>query len=453
MHSPHARSFGKGEPGEKAEGRDSLPAGSEGATSGSDRRRFLRLCGTALLTGAAGCTDTGGDADGGDEGQESDNETTARPALGVSDASVSDTEIYLDETLEITGTVENDGDAEGTFHAELRIDGTIIETKEVTVGAGETESVTFSGTFGEPGEYEVGINDVRAGTVVVERRPPEFEIRDASIEKTTIAVGEEVEVRATVANVGGQEGTFTAELQVDGLSVETQDVRIAAGEETTVPFGYAFESPGRYEVSVNGVAVASVTVAPPAEFEVTATAIERTTTRVGESVEVRATIANVGGLEGTVTATLEANGEPAATREVTIPSAETETVRFSASFDRRGAYELSVSGTGVDTLYVTECYVPVDERVTVDSRSSSTYTFDLKERVDVTIRAETRDGVAPTLTVAGPSGTLVDGTTDESIDGTVTTETAGSHEIRFENDAFLPWRSGTWDVRIEICTW
>lgn len=450
MHSSQIRSVEEGESGGEAGRRDPLPAGS----GGSDRRRFLRLCGTTLLAGAAGCTDTGGDADGGgSNGQESDNETAPEPALGVSDATVSETEIYLDETLEITGTIENEGDAEGTFYAELRIDGTIIETKEVTVGAGETESVTFSGTFGEPGEYEVGVNDVRAGTVVVERRPPEFEIRDASIEKTTIAVGEEVEVRATVANVGGREGTFTAELQVDGLSVETQDVTIAAGDETAVPFGYTFESPGRYEVSVNDVAVATVTVAPPAEFEVTATAIERTTARIGENVEVRATIANVGGLEGTVTATLEEGGEPIATREVTIPSAETETVRFSVGFEERGAYALSVSGVDVDTLYVTECYVPVDERVTVDSRSSKSYSFDLKERVDVTIRAETRDGVAPTLTVVGPSSTLVDGTKNDSIDGTVTTETAGSHEIRFENDAFLPWRSGTWDIEIEICTW
>lgn len=450
MHSSQIRSVEEGESGWEAGRRDPLPAGS----GGSDRRRFLRLCGTTLLAGAAGCTDTGGDADGGgSSGQESDNETAPEPALGVSDATVSETEIYLDETLEITGTIENEGDAEGTFYAELRIDGTIIETKEVTVGAGETESVTFSGTFGEPGEYEVGVNDVRAGTVVVERRPPEFEIRDASIEKTTIAVGEEVEVQATVANVGGREGTFTAELQVDGLSVETQDVTIAAGNETAVPFGYAFESPGRYEVSVNDVAVDAVTVAPPAEFEVTATAIERTTARIGENVEVRATIANVGGLEGTVTATLEEGGEPIATREVTIPSAETETVRFSVGFEERGAYALSVNGVDVDTLYVTECYVPVDERVTVDSRSSKSYSFDLKERVDVTIRAETRDGVAPTLTVVGPSSTLVDGTKNDSIDGTVTTETAGSHEIRFENDAFLPWRSGTWDIEIEICTW
>lgn len=452
MHSSQLRSFEGGESGGTEEC-DPPPTGSEG--QGSDRRRFLRLCGTALLAGAAGCTDTGGDAsgNGGSNGQESENGTAPQPALEVSDATVSGTEIYLDETLEITGTVENRGEAEGTFYAELRIDGTIIETKEVTVGAGETESVTFSGTFGEPGEYEVSVNDVRAGTVVVELRPPEFEIRDASIEKTTMAVGEEVEVRATVANVGGQEGTFTAELQVDGLSVRTQDVTVDAGAETTVPFGYAFESPGRYEVSVNDVAVDTVTVAPPAEFEVTATAIKRTTARIGETVEVQATIANVGGLEGTVTATLEEGDEPIATREVTIPSAETETVRFSVSFDQRGAYALSVNGVAVDTLYVTECYAPVDERVTVDSRSSKSYSFDLKERVDVTIRAETRDGVAPTLIVAGPSGTLVDGTTDDAIDGTVTTETAGSHEIRFENDAVLPWRSGTWDVRIEICTW
>lgn len=451
MHESRPPFSAGGESGEGRMGKRDPPLkDSKDGTIG--RRRLLQWGTGVLFVGVAGCTDTGTDAaDDGDDGGSAD--ADAEPAIAVTDATVSDSAIYIDEAIEVTGTVENDGDQRGTIYAELRIDGTITDTKEVTVDAGETESVTFTGTFSEPGEYEISVNDAVAGTVRVERRPPEFEIRDTSVERTTVAVGEEVVVRATVANVGGKQGAFTAELQVDGLTVETRDVTIDAGEEADVPFSYAFDSPGKYELGINGETIDAVNVEPPAEFEVTATSMDRTTVRVGRSVEVKATIANTGGLEGTFTATLEADGEPVATREVTVPPGETETIRFSVDFEERGAYVLGVSGVDVGILYVTECSVAVDERITVDSRSEQTYEFDLKERVEVAITAETRDGVDPTLSVVGPSSTLVEGTTDDAIDGTVTTVEAGRHEIRFENDAFLPWRSGTWDVRIEICTW
>lgn len=260
------------------------------------RRRIIHLGGTALFVGAAGCTDRGGNEDGTD---------TSRPPLTVTKATTREAAIYPDETLEITGTVENGGDRAGTFYAELRIDGVIVDTEEVAIAAGDTEPVTFTHAFDEPGEYEVSINDVPAGTVRVERPPAEFEIVDTAIGRTTVGVGEEVGVRTTIGNVGGREGIVTAELQVDGLSVETREISIDAGAEKVATFTHAFDGPGRYEVSVNAEAsadasggrtasgnettVATVSVVPPAEFEIVDTTIDRTTIRVGGRVEVTAT--------------------------------------------------------------------------------------------------------------------------------------------------------------------
>lgn len=436
-----------------------------GGSSGIDlRRRRLLLGGAAAATASAGClgfgTDDPGDENGdgneseSESGNEGANRTDSEPRITVTDASVSGTEITVEDSIEVTGTLENRDDREGTFYAELRIDGAIVDTKEVTVEAGGTETVTFSGSFAEPGEYDVSINDVEAGTVIVELPPPEFDLVEASVSATTVAPGETLEVTARITNVGGQEGTFGAELRIDGTTVETRDVTIGAGESSSVRFEYAFEDPGTYEVGVGEVNVDTVVVAPPPEFEVTATAIDRTFVTVGEAVEVAARIANVGGQEGRFVAELERDGDAIETRELTIAAGETATARFSVRFDERGAYVLSVSGAGVDTLYVAECYVPVEETITVDDRSSHTYSFDLKENVEVTIGSETRDGVDPTISVNGPSGeSLVEGVSNDSVDGSFTTDDAGTHRIVFENDAVLPWRNGTWDVRIEICTW
>lgn len=443
---------------------DMLQRDSNGIDHG--RRRFVRFGGVALFVATAGCTGIGG----GESDDRSDGEPS-RPRLTVVDASVSETTLYPDETLEITGRVENEGDRAGTFYAELRVDGVIVETQEVAIPAGDTESVTFTRTFDEPGEYELGVNDVSAGTVLVELAPAEFEIVETAVARTTIAVGEEVDVRATIANVGGQEGTVTAELQVDGVGVDTRNVSIEAGTEVPVTFTHAFEGPGRYEVSINGTTVDTVAVVPPAEFEIVDTAVERTMIEVGESVDVTVTVTNVGELEGASTVELERDGEVIATREQTIAPAETATVRFSATFEERGAYELGVNteapsasraagasgsgdSTGVGTVYVRECSVAVSETVTVNSGSSQVYEFELKDHADVTIAATTREGVDPTLTVVGPSGDpLVEGVTNGSIRETVTTAEAGRHEIGLDNDAPLPWRNGTWAVEIEICQW
>jgi CARDB len=425
-----------------------------------DRRGLLRLGGAGLGLGLAGCTDRG--ADDGSGGNGSGTEDGTRPRMVVVEASVSATTVTTEETLEVTATVENRGDSEGTFNAELRMDDVIVQTESVTIPAGGTETVTFSGEFAEPGEYAVSVNGESAATVVVELPPPEFEVRETSIDRTTVPIGEGIEVTATVANVGGRAGTFGAELRVDGLSVATREVRIEAGAEESVTLTHTFTGPGEYAVGVNGVAVDTVRVAPPAAFEITATAVDRRLIAVGEGIEVTATVTNVGNLAGTTTVELERDGAVIGSREETLAPAETVTVHFRAEFAEPGAYELNVASTGgptasesgVGTVYVRECSIAVSETVTVESRSSQEYAFDLKENVDITIAATTREGVEPTLTVVGPSGDpLIEGTTDGEIRGTVTTREAGRHEIRLENGAFLPWQSGTWAVEIETCTW
>lgn len=457
MHSPQngpasaAGQPGRGRPDRGAGERRERRVGPSARIDG--RRRRLLLGGATLAAASAGCLGFGTDAPDENEAEDED-EAPSGPRIAVTDASVDETAVTIEDSIEVTATLENRGDREGTFYAELRVDGAIVDTEEVTVGAGETESVAFSGTFAEPGEYDVSVNDVEAGTVLVELPPPEFELVEASVAETTIAPGEEIEVTATIANVGGREGTFAAELRIDGTAVEARDVTIAAGETESVAFSYALDEPGTYEVGVGGAAVDTVVVAPPPAFEVTATALDQTFVTVGETVEVAARVANVGGQEGTFVAELERDGDVVATRELTIAAGETATARFSVAFEERGAYELGVSGTSVDTLYVAECYVPVEETITVDNRSSHTYSFDLKRNVEVTITSDTRGGVDPTISVDGPAGeSLVEGVSDDSIHGSFTTEDAGTHRIRFENDALLPWRDGTWDVEIEICTW
>jgi len=91
-----------------------------------------------------------------------------RPALEVAEHSVSATEVTTGEELTVEATVENTGGAAGEDEIALQVDGEIVETTPVTVKPGSEADVAFTLSLEETGEYDVRLDDVEAGTVMVE---------------------------------------------------------------------------------------------------------------------------------------------------------------------------------------------------------------------------------------------------------------------------------------------
>jgi len=80
--------------------------------------------------------------------------------------------ITAGETVSATATVENTGDVEGTATVELRVSGRVVDSQELTLGAGERRRSTFTiDTEGVPTgtyEYTVVVGEAsRSGTVDV----------------------------------------------------------------------------------------------------------------------------------------------------------------------------------------------------------------------------------------------------------------------------------------------
>jgi len=65
--------------------------------------------------------------------------------------------------------------------------------------------------------------------------------------------GEDVTITANVANNGGQEGTYTAELKLNGETIDTKAVTLAAGQSQQVTFTLSGMDYGQYEVEVAGL--------------------------------------------------------------------------------------------------------------------------------------------------------------------------------------------------------
>ncbi|TET41253.1 MAG: hypothetical protein E3J60_05110, partial [Dehalococcoidia bacterium] len=79
---------------------------------------------------------------------------------------------------------------------------------------------------------------------------------EPSVEKLSAFVtktGESVTITANIANDGGQEGTYTVELKLNGEAVDTKIVTLGTGQSKQVSFTVSELDYGQYEVDVAGL--------------------------------------------------------------------------------------------------------------------------------------------------------------------------------------------------------
>lgn len=127
--------------------------------------------------------------------------------------------------------------------------------------AGGSYSELSTRQTGETGSHYVftaessGLSDFVVGI-----KQAQFRIADAAVSVAEVRVRERTEVVTRVTNTGGADGTFVVELVRGNETVAKRSLSIAANGTRRTTFSQSFESPGTYELFVNDVFVATVTV-------------------------------------------------------------------------------------------------------------------------------------------------------------------------------------------------
>ncbi|MEY7849273.1 GLUG motif-containing protein [Natrarchaeobius sp. A-rgal3] len=283
------------------------------------------------------------------------------------------------------------------------------ETLEVVVNAtnlGETtatQTITLTDTgFGnevrdeldvrlEPGEFDdsvvltwqtdsegTGTGDVTVETanesvtetVTVEDRDEQalFEIADLEPETATVEQGEPLDVSATVTNRGDERGEQPIELHIDGDEIANETVALDTDETESVEFtGVETETlePDSYEhgiFSEDSDQTGTLTVEARAEeafFAVGDLEPTEHTVEGGETVDVSATVTNVGDETGEQTVELRIDDAEIANRTVELEGEATTTVAFtdvSTTGLGPGSYEYEIASedsTRTGTLTIT----------------------------------------------------------------------------------------------------
>ncbi len=135
----------------------------------------------------------------------------------------------------------------------VELDG-VVDTENNTITASVSHFTTFA----------------IIGTVTPPPPPPTpaaFTPGSLSISPTEVDVGEAVTISISVANTGGQAGSYTVMLKINDAVEETKEVTVAAGASETVTFTTSKDKAGTYAVDVNGLTgsfmVKEAAVSPP----------------------------------------------------------------------------------------------------------------------------------------------------------------------------------------------
>ncbi|AUV81859.1 hypothetical protein C2R22_09530 [Salinigranum rubrum] len=117
----------------------------------------------------------------------------------------------------------------------------------------EVLNVTAEGVVFEA--LSPGLSEFAAGA-----KRPKFKLDGATVSVEKITEGDTIDVYVTVSNLGSASGRFHADLILDDIIVDSQEVSVAAGGERRFTFERALDMAGTYEVRVNGLVAGEVTV-------------------------------------------------------------------------------------------------------------------------------------------------------------------------------------------------
>lgn len=260
------------------------------------------------------------------------------------------------ESVSATATVRNTGGSSGTTTFRYRIDGTRVASREVTLGSGESRSISLSGEVPDlsSGTYQQGVfvRDTSNGlTSSIRIDGPQFGISRLSA-PSEAEVGDEITVEARVTNNGSSRRESRIEYRIDGDRLGRETVELGGGRSTTVSFTVTVPDrrPRTYEQGVfigssNRGQTTSLRIRARSIFTVSGFEGPRTAT-VGDEISGTATVRNRGDERVTRTVEYRIGGRRIARRDVRLSSGSRETVSLS------GTVPSVAAGSYTQGLYV-----------------------------------------------------------------------------------------------------
>ncbi len=143
----------------------------------------------------------------------------------LSDLTVTPSEAYVGESVQVSVNLKNIGDLEGNKTLDMLVDGVIKDSVNITLGGNSTEIVDLEPVFEvNEGTYLVQVGDLN-GTFTLKPAPPDSSkivLSDLQVDPYEVWDNEPINVTATAENPTAEDDKLFVRLLIDDVVVETK---------------------------------------------------------------------------------------------------------------------------------------------------------------------------------------------------------------------------------------
>jgi hypothetical protein len=176
-----------------------------------------------------------------------------RPIFSVSNLTITPNQAKSGEPVIINAIVSNNGSEAGTYSVVLRINGVVEHLTDLMLSPGASQSATFTIIKDTGGDYYAEVDGLSGTFIVIPLVPANFSVSNLIIAPERVKQGEKVTISATVTNNGEVAGNYSMVLKLKGAVESTEEISLGPGESQKVTFGINKNTPGFYNVELEGL--------------------------------------------------------------------------------------------------------------------------------------------------------------------------------------------------------
>jgi hypothetical protein len=176
-----------------------------------------------------------------------------RPIFSVSNLTITPNQVKAGEPITINAIVSNNGSEAGTYSVVLRINSVVEHITDLILSPGASQSATFTIIKDIGGDYYTEVDGLSGTFIVIPLVPANFFVSNLVIAPERAKQGEKITISAMVANNGEVAGNYSLVLKLKGAVETTEEISLGPGESQRVTFNITKNTPGFYNVELEGL--------------------------------------------------------------------------------------------------------------------------------------------------------------------------------------------------------
>ena len=177
---------------------------------------------------------------------------TARAVFSVSNLTITPNQVKEGEPVTISAIAANNGTESSKYSVVLRIGGVVEGITELTLAPGASQPTIFTVTK-DAGNYYAELDGLAGTFSVIALIPAHFSVSNLVIAPDRVKQGDSIAVSAVATNTGEVAGAYSVVLKVNGVAESIEEVSLGPGGSQRVAFTVTKDTPGFYQVDLEGL--------------------------------------------------------------------------------------------------------------------------------------------------------------------------------------------------------